>query len=234
MINLQLKQKKDWDDYRMKNDLFEKFGKEYKRGEIIFSEFEPGNSFFVIKEGQVKVTKIVDNNEKTLDVFEPGDIFGEMAIIENRPRSATVEAITFVKLLEFKKENFTTLLQSNPVWGVKLIKSFAKRIYEAKRRVRILLLEEPEMRVMDTFCMLAECRGIERNNFDPVEFLETEESIANWASIEDEDARIILNILEKNNKIFIKNNKIIVKNINEFYRTIDNKIHLIKRMEDKG
>lgn len=216
----------------MSTDIFNKYGKNFKKGEIIFSEFEPGNSFYVIQEGKVRITKIIENKEKTLDIFGPGDIFGEMAIIEDRPRSATVEALTDVKVLEFNKENFETLLKSNPIWGVKLIKSFSKRIYEQKRRVKILLLKEPEIRIMDTFCMLAECKNIGRDHFEPIKFDETINSIANWAALDAEATKKILINLEKNNKIILKKDSITVKNINEFYRIVDNKISMLKRLEE--
>lgn len=216
----------------MSNDLFSKFGKIYKKGEIIFGEFEPGDSFYVIQEGQVKVTKIIENKEKTLDIFGPGDIFGEMAIIENQPRSATVEALTDVKVLVFNKENFKSLLQSNAIWGLKLFKSFSKRIYEAKRRVRLLLLNDPEIRILDTFCMLAECKNIGKNTFEPITFNETVESIANWAALDINKTRDILINLSNQNKIILKQNEITVKNINEFYRIVENKINLMLREEE--
>jgi|YNPMSStandDraft_2_1061718.scaffolds.fasta_scaffold00029_50 CRP-like cAMP-binding protein len=216
----------------MSTDLFSKFGKTFKKGEIIFGEFEPGDSFYVIQEGKVRVTKIIENKEKTLDVFGPGDIFGEMAIIENQPRSATVESITDVKVLEFNKENFKSLLQSNPIWGLKLLKSFSKRIYEAKRRVRLLLLDDPEARILDTFCMLAECKNIGKNTFEPISLNETIESISQWAAFDINKTRDVLVSLNNQNKIILKQNEIIVKNINEFYRIVENKINIILKNEN--
>ena len=67
--------------------MIEKFGTTYKPGEIIFCEYEPGNEFYLLQEGRVKVTKIVSDMEKALDIFQPGDIFGEMAILEDQPDS---------------------------------------------------------------------------------------------------------------------------------------------------
>lgn len=215
----------------MATDLFLKFGKTFPKGDIIFAEFEPGETFYLIQDGKVKVTKLVEGKEKILDVFGPGDIFGEMAIIERKPRSATVEAITDVKVLEFNKENFTFLLTSNPTWIEKLIRSFAKRIYEAKRRVKILLLKDPELRIMDTFCMLAECRNnVSKNYFDPITFKETFDSIANWAGIDLDQARKILKDFERMNRISFGNGEITVKNINEFYRVIESKIKVMQKM----
>jgi len=215
----------------MSSDIFSKYGKIFSKGDIIFAEYEPGDTFYLIQEGKVKVTKLVEGKEKMLDVFGPGDIFGEMAIIERKPRSATVEALTDLKVLEFNKDNFTFLLSANPSWCEKLIRSFAKRIYEAKRRVKILLLKDPELRVMDTFCMLAECReNVSKNYFDPITFNESPESIANWAGLDIEQTRRILRDFERMNRISFGTNEITVKNINEFYRVIESKIKVMQKM----
>ncbi len=215
----------------MSVDLFVKFGKTFSQGDIIFAEYEPGETFYLIQEGKVKVTKLVDGKEKILDIFGPGDIFGEMAIIEKKPRSATVEALTDLKVLEFNKDNFTFLLTANPSWIEKLIRSFAKRIYEAKRRVKILLLKDAELRIMDTFCMLAECKNnVSKNYFDPITFKETYESIANWAGLDLDQTRKILKDFERMNRITFGNGEITVKNINEFYRIIESKIKVMQKM----
>ena len=76
--------------------MFDKFGKVFQPNEILFCEYEPGNDFFLIKEGKVKITKTVGSSVKTLDVLESGDILGEMAILEEQPRSATAIAVTEV------------------------------------------------------------------------------------------------------------------------------------------
>lgn len=212
-------------------DLFSKFGKTYTKGDIVFAEYEPGDTFYLIQEGKVKVTKLIDGKEKILDVFGPGDIFGEMAIIERKPRSATVEALTDIKVLEFNKDNFTLLLTANPAWIEKLIRSFAKRIYEAKRRVKILLLKDPELRIMDTFCMLAECRNnVSKNYLDPITFKETIDSIANWAGLDLDQTKRILKDFERMNRISFGTGEITVKNINEFYRVIESKIKVMQKM----
>jgi CRP-like cAMP-binding protein len=67
-----------------KDDMFSKFGETYEPDDILFCEYEPGKDFYILQEGRVKVTKIVSDMEKTLDIFHPGDIFGEMAILETR------------------------------------------------------------------------------------------------------------------------------------------------------
>ena len=140
--------------------MFNKFGVTYEPDDILFCEYEPGNEFYFLQEGRIKITKIVSDMEKTLDIFHPGDIFGEMAILEDQPRSATAIAIDRVKVLRFNKENFNHLLQGNPQLAFRLLKIFSNRIYDAKRRLLILTLPDIESKVYDAFLMLAENQNI--------------------------------------------------------------------------
>ena len=114
--------------------MFERFGVSFSKGDIIFCEYEPGDNFYLIQNGRVEIVKILGDIEKKIDVLEPGEIFGEMAILEEAPRSATAIALDNMKALEFNRENFQILMQGNPQIALKLFRLFTKRIYDQKRR----------------------------------------------------------------------------------------------------
>jgi len=210
-------------------NMFEKFGVVFNPGQVIFLEYEPGDGFYVIQSGKVKISKVVKENEKMLDILEPGDVFGEMAIIENAPRSATAVAMNNVKALSFNKQNFEMLLQSNPAMALKLLKIFAKRIFDQKRRLMILTLEEDEAKVMDVLLMLAEQKGIDPNSIEPVELNTTEENIASWAALKIDVCRRVLSHYSKLGKVEVLVDKILIKNINEIHRFIVSKRKQPKR-----
>src|ERR1043166_8511401 len=68
--------------------------KSYSRKSIVFHEGDHGDTLYIIKAGRIKIAKVaIDGREKTLTILQPGDFFGEMAIFDNLPRSATAEAI---------------------------------------------------------------------------------------------------------------------------------------------
>lgn len=204
-------------------ELVQRFGKTFKAGEIIFCEYEPGDDFFLIQSGHVKIIKIVSDKEKTLDVLVAGDIFGEMAILEQQPRSATAIAQDEVKVLNFNRQNFELLLKTNPEIAIKLLKMFARRIYEAKRQLRVLTFPEPETRVADVLILLAEKQGLLSEEASKLVITASTEDLLSLTGLNETDLNKILQSLSVQHKIEISGNKIIVSNIKEFERLIHSK-----------
>ncbi len=208
-------------------NMLEKYGRNYRAGDIIFSEHEPGNSFYLIHSGKVIITKIVGETEKNLDILGPGDIFGEMAIIEEAPRSASALAETEVKALEFNKENFEILLKSNAAMAIKLLKVFSKRIYDARRKLMILSLLDDEAKVADTLILLAEMKGYNPNEVrefvEPIELEANNQSVSSWCGLKEDITKKILTQFVNQNRILISHNTITIKNINELIRYVSQK-----------
>ena len=161
---------------------FSRFAKIYEKGDVIFSEFEKGDTFYLIQSGQVQLVKIVNGIEKNLDILKASEIFGEMAILENSPRSATAIALDQVKVLEFNKENFEVLMTGNPAIAMKLLKLFVKRIYTQKRRFMVLTLGDLQARVGDVFIMLYQTMQTSGHG-ETVEIAVTKEDVAHWAGL---------------------------------------------------
>jgi CRP-like cAMP-binding protein len=78
--------------------LFQRFGKEIPVGTVLVREGEPGKEMYVIQSGKVRISKKVREVEKVLAVLGPGEFFGEMAIISNKPRNASATVMTYPPL----------------------------------------------------------------------------------------------------------------------------------------
>ncbi|MFN4244655.1 MAG: Crp/Fnr family transcriptional regulator [Brevinematia bacterium] len=201
-----------------KSDAFEV---KFNEGDIIFCEFEPGEEMYIIKEGKVRITKIQNNKEKTIDVIGPGEMFGEMALIDNDRRTATVIAETDVTLIRVDRNNFEMLAKNNPQWALKLLKNFSKRIYDAKRKLKILSIKDFDTRVLETLIMLAE-NNLKEN--EKTAFLNISvEDIAHWSGISPKEAEDILNRYAKMGKIVIEKEGIRINNINDLKRLSQSK-----------
>ena len=196
--------------------------KKYNTDDVIFLEYEKGDKFYLVQSGSVKITKVIKDVEKLLDIVYTGEFFGEMAILEDTTRSASAIANEPTVLLELRKENFQNILANNTIMALKLSKSFAKRIFDAKRRLLILQLNETDLRVYDCLLLLAELQNIPRDHYyEPQELNATINDIANWCGVRVVDVQKVLNTLVKTGKIDIRTNTIYVKNLKEIQRQID-------------
>ncbi|WP_461256415.1 Crp/Fnr family transcriptional regulator [Treponema sp. R80B11-R83G3] len=202
---------------------FGRFSRTFHQGEIIFSEFEIGDTFYLIQSGRVQLVKLVGDIERTLDILQPSEMFGEMAILENSPRSATAIAIDEVKVLEFNSQNFEILLLGNPQIALKLLKMFCKRIYDSKRRFMILTLPEPQVKIADVFLMLDETQPDIDKTSERREFKTTVEGVAHWAGMSVNEARDILGHFVNQRRVEIFADRITVKNINDFSRFVSSR-----------
>jgi CRP/FNR family cyclic AMP-dependent transcriptional regulator len=202
------------------DQMFQRFSKGFPKGSIIFCEYEPGDNFYLIQSGRVKIVKIIGNIEKTLDILNPGEIFGEMAILEEAPRSATTIALDRVQALEFNRANFEILMRGNPQIALKLMKLFIKRIYDQKRRFMILTLDDIEAKVADVFLMLTEKEAPGDRETDSIEFKTTVDDIAHWAGIPPAECKNVINHFSQQRRVELYTDRIVIKNINDFDRFV--------------
>ncbi len=103
-------------------------GKEYREGEIIVRQGDEGNCMFVVQDGQVEVVMAGDGREKRLAVLGQGEFFGEMAIFDKKPRSATVRALSNARVLSVDKRNFLTRIHEDPSIAFRLVQTMSRRI----------------------------------------------------------------------------------------------------------
>lgn len=111
----------------------------YRAGEIIFAEGETGCEMFVIQEGQVAISRHGREGEERLAVFEKGDFFGEMALLEEYPeRSATARALSDVVVLRLRRSDLQTLLERSPTVALRMMAKLSERLRETNRRLELL------------------------------------------------------------------------------------------------
>lgn len=99
-------------------------------GEVLFRENEVGECFYVVLDGELEVIKALGTaEEKRLNLLEPGDFFGEMSVIgKDNLRSASVRALSGVRLLELQKENFEVIVENQPGTALSIIRELSDRL----------------------------------------------------------------------------------------------------------
>lgn len=139
--------------------LFQRFGREFPRGTVLFREGEPGKEMYVLQAGKVAISKKVRDVEKILATLGPGEFFGEMAIISNKPRNASAVVAEDAKLLVIDPKTFEAMIRGNAEFAVRMIKKLADRLSEADAQIENLLLADPSSRVVHAILQACQSRG---------------------------------------------------------------------------
>lgn len=136
------------------------FTSTYPANQVILLENDWGTSVYFILEGWVKIrTYNVDGKEVTLNILGKGELFGEMAALDEAPRSTDVITLTPSVISNMPAQDFVQLIQTEALAGVRLSQLMARRLRQLNRRLR--LRESDSMsRVADTLVFLAEGQGI--------------------------------------------------------------------------
>ncbi len=111
----------------------------FKKGKIIFNEGEEGQEMFIIHSGKVRIFKKIDNKEETLAILEKGDFFGEMAILENLPRSASAEAFEDCELIRVNASMLDEMMRRNPEISIRILRNLASKLRETNEKLMFYL-----------------------------------------------------------------------------------------------
>lgn len=140
----------------MDEQLFQRFGKTFPRGTVLFREGDPGRQMFVVQEGRVSISMRAGDVEKILTTLGPGEFFGEMAILNHKPRSATATCVDDARLLVVDAQTFEAMIRSNAEIAVRMIQKLATRLEEANGQIENLLLSDASSRVVHHLALAAE------------------------------------------------------------------------------
>ena len=135
--------------------------KQFNRGEIIFSEGDEGNGFFVIAEGRVKVFKVsTEGKEHILHIFGAGQPFGEVPVFTGQKFPANAQAIDKTRVLFFHRPSFVDLISANPSLALNMLAIMSKRLRQFAVQIENLSLKEMPARLASYLLFLAD----EQNN----------------------------------------------------------------------
>lgn len=101
----------------------------YKAGAYIFFEGDIDQHFYIVEEGTIQIfTKNAAGKRLDISIVEPGESFGELALLDSRARSASAQAINDCTLIKVSAKGYEQLLAELPVWASSMLYSFARRL----------------------------------------------------------------------------------------------------------
>lgn len=135
-------------------------GHSLKGGEFLFWEGDAPNHFYVVASGRIKVLKHSSlGKEFVVAFFGPGEIFGEVAVFEDRPYPASAQAISDTEVLGIGRDRFLGFMSGHPEVALRIINMLGGRLRDAQNRLNALAGERAEQRVARTLLMLSSKLG---------------------------------------------------------------------------
>lgn len=189
------------------DQLFQRFGREFAAGEVLFREGEPGREMYVVQQGRVNISKRVGDVEKILSSFGPGEFLGEMSILNNKPRSATATCAEASRLLVIDAKTFEAMIRSNAEIAIRMIKKLADRLQDANDQIENLLFADASARVVHYLATAAE-RGAHTPAGQKIEILPKE--LAARVGVKAEQADDVLLRLVKGKLVLVQADGFIV------------------------
>jgi len=125
-------------------------------GEFVFWDGDAPDWFYMVAEGKVKVVKYSSlGKEFIIAFFGPGEMFGEVAVFQNRPYPASAQAVTEARVLRIGRPDFLSFLARRPEVALRIISVLGGRLRDAQGRLRDLAGERVEQRLAGTLLMLS-------------------------------------------------------------------------------
>ncbi|GAB1457735.1 hypothetical protein MASR2M48_30430 [Spirochaetota bacterium] len=196
----------------------QKFNRYYPKDTMVFSEGMPGSELYIIQKGSVKITKIVDNTEVLLAVLKAGDIFGEMALLENKPRSASAIAYEDAYLLAVNKRGYERMVQAQPQIVTRLTQLLAERIWFIYKQLANTLISDPLGRMYDALHIQLEKNRVPIKNGATHAFDFGPKELVNMVGLPINEGNIVVQQLLSNKLFRLIDNKIVVQDMSEIVK----------------
>lgn len=137
----------------------DRFARDYPAGTLIFEEGDEANVMYVVQRGEVEIVRQSGAETRLVAIIPAGEFFGEMGLINGRPRTATARVRRDARLLELDSEVFEAMVQSRTEIAIRMIKTMSGRLERANNQVELLLLQNTTHRVVESLRQLGESVG---------------------------------------------------------------------------
>ena len=152
----------------------------YCEGDVIFYMGDPGTGLYLVTRGTVKVSlESADGQETMVALILPGDLFGELAVLDGEPRSATAVAMEPVEALFLRREDFVDFIEHTPGMAMRVIGMLCRRLRQTDELLGDLVFYNVSGRVAKKLLELARTHGVHANGGVAIRLPLTQQELAN-------------------------------------------------------
>lgn len=191
--------------------------RKYTKNSIVFLEEEIGAILFIIISGKVKIVRTDDDGKEViLSILGTGDFFGEMALLDGLPRSATVVALDKTELFIIHRREFLELMETSPQIATSLMNELTRRLRKANEQIEDLSLKDAVGRVASVIIRLADDIGKIRKGEVVIEDFPVQQDLANMAGTSRETISRTIHQFMRHEYVEQKGNTLIIKDYEKF------------------
>ncbi|MCA9473128.1 MAG: Crp/Fnr family transcriptional regulator [Nitrospirales bacterium] len=166
---------------------------DYRKNEPIYLPGEPSEQVYMLKKGRVKLSKMShEGRQVTIAILVPGEIFGEVEVLNATPRESIVEALEPVMVCEIQRSDFDRYLKTYPEVGGKVIKFMSGRLRQLETRVGDLVFKSAPARLASLLLELSETMGVMENGAVWLQVRLTHQNLANLIGTSRETVSILM------------------------------------------
>lgn len=192
---------------------------EIKKSQPIYFAQDPSNSIFFLKKGRVKLTRTsADGKEMIVALINPGEVFGEMSIIDADERTDYAITMDECLICAISKNDFREFIEKNPDLNLKLTKLIGFRMRKYSERIEGLIFKDAQQRVITFILNLAEEQGKTIGDEIFVKPFLTHQDIASLTACSRQTVNAILTSLREDDLIDFDRRKLIIKNKNKLLK----------------
>ena len=199
----------------------------YGKGDMIFAEGEPGDEVFVVQSGSVKIVKIIEGKEVLLGMLKEGDIFGEMALLDGKPRTASAIAGEDSALMAANKTNFDFLITNQPQLISRLTTLLSNRICFTFKQLEAIHIDNPLGKIYGILLVQLEKSRLSLESKEAHTFTAGWDELINMLGLTEKEGYLAMGKLQDDKNMQIKDGRVHVYSIREvvaqaeLYRKID-------------
>jgi CRP-like cAMP-binding protein len=184
---------------------------EVRRRRVIFLPGDPGTSLFFVNGGRVKMSRVTrDGKELTLAYRGPGEIFGEVCLVDGGPRAEMAEAMENALITEVPREEFEKLLERYPLIGTRLVKTLCIRRRELENTMEKLVFQDVNAKLGELLLQLGDDYGVDDARGTLVAVKITHQELANLIGSTRETVSLTLSQFKRKKLIATEGRKIIL------------------------
>ncbi len=198
----------DEEELQQVSDIFKE--RRYKKNDIVFFEEDTGNYMYIVKDGRVKVSRLLPNGKEMILAFrEEGEYFGEMSMLDGGTSAATVTAVVPTTIYVTTYRDFQRLL-GNPSINNALLKMLCARCREAWAQIEVLTFHNADARIRTALHQLCRKKGVATSNGIRIGLKLTHKELADMTGISRETATRVLSTLQSEGLLRVESRQFVI------------------------